>query len=103
MRMWVIGNEDCVLGFSLVGVPGRAVRSAAELRVALEEALADPAIGLLLVTRDVAGWARERVDQLKVSSLTPLLVEIPGATPAEVTPTPLRDLVQRAVGVRLGG
>jgi vacuolar-type H+-ATPase subunit F/Vma7 len=79
------------------------VRSAAELRVALEEALADPAIGLLLVTRDVAGWARERVDQLKVSSLTPLLVEIPGATPAEVTPTPLRDLVQRAVGVRLGG
>ena len=49
MRIWVVGNEDATLGFSLVGVDGRAVHDAEELRLALDEALADASIGLLLV------------------------------------------------------
>ena len=103
MRIRVVGNEDATLGFALVGVDGRTVRDADELRLALDEALGDPSVGLLLVTRDVAGWARERIDALKISSLTPLVVEIPGRGGPGEEATSLHEFVQRAVGVRLGG
>ena len=103
MRILVIGNDDSILGFSLVGVDGRIVGGPEELAPALERALADKSVGLLLITRDVADWARERIDQLKVSSLAPLVVEIPGAEEAPHAAQSLHEFVQRAIGVRLGG
>jgi len=102
MRMFVIGNTSCVLGFSLVGVDGRTVRDAAQLEGALDAATADDTVGLLLVTTDVAQMARERMDKLKAESMAPLVVEIPGEEPGPAGPS-LRDSVQRAVGVGLGG
>ncbi len=101
MRIYVIGNQDAVLGFALVGVDGRIVSDAQEVREALDASLADRSIGLLLVTSDAAEQARERVDALKVNSLEPLVVEIPGQTDEQ--PPSLKDLVQRAVGISLGG
>lgn len=100
--MLVIGNQDCVLGFSLAGVAGRVARSGAELVAALDTCLADETAGLILVTTDVAQLARERIDELKVSSLVPLVIEIPGEAGGSASPS-LRDFVQRAVGVSLGG
>jgi len=100
MRTYVIGNENCVLGFSLVGVDSQVVRDAAELKQALADCLADKALGLLLITSDVADLAREQVDALKVKSLTPLVVEIPGEGQGTTYPL-LKDFVQQAVGIRL--
>ncbi|MHB0856988.1 MAG: V-type ATP synthase subunit F [Anaerolineae bacterium] len=102
MRVYVIGNEDAVLGFSLVGVDGRIVREQADLRHALDQCLSDKSIGLMLVTSDIAELDRVRIDALKVSSLSPLVVEIPGEEAGRGFPS-LLDFVQRAVGVRLGG
>ena len=102
MRVFVIGNDDCVLGFSLVSVDGEIVRDGNELRAALDRCLADKTIGLLLVAADVAQWARERIDALKVSSLVPLVVEIPGQEEFTTYPS-LQNFVQQAVGIRLGG
>jgi vacuolar-type H+-ATPase subunit F/Vma7 len=101
MRIHVIGNRDCVLGMALAGVEGRVVRDALELERALESSLADPGVALLLVTSDVADLARHRIDALKVSNLQPLVVEIPASTPSAAPA--LRDFVQRAVGIGLGG
>ncbi len=101
MRTFVLGNQDCVLGLSLVGVDGRPVSNSEELAEALDQALADRSIGLLLITSDVAEWLRERIDTLKVQSLTPLVVEIPGLKGANYPS--LKEFVQRAVGISLGG
>ncbi len=103
MRTYVIGNEDCVLGFSLVGVSGHIVRNAIEMRKALDDCKSDKTIGLLLVTADVAAWAREQIDMLKVSSLAPLVVEIPGEAAGTTSYSSLKEFVQRAVGISLGG
>lgn len=102
MRAYVLGNENCVLGFSLEHVDGKFIRNGDELEAALNTCLADGTIGLLLVSADVAEWSRERIDRLKVSSLEPLVVEVPGEESEAALPS-LAEFVQRAVGIRLGG
>jgi len=101
MRTFVIGNENCVLGFALVGVGGQVVRTAEETGTAVRACLDDKTIALLLVTADVADLARDTIDRLKVESMTPLVVEIPGHAEGGAVPS-LKDFVQGAIGINLG-
>ena len=99
-RTMVIGNENCVLGFGQMGVPGRVVHTQTEVDAALSACLADPAIGMVLISADVASLSRARVDELKVNSISPLVVEIPGQRGEAMRS--LKDFVQSAVGISLG-
>jgi V/A-type H+-transporting ATPase subunit F len=103
VKAFVIGNENAILGFSLVGVDGRVVRNSAELEAALDRCLADKTIALVLMTSDVIPFARDRVERLQVGSVSPLVVEIPGEHGRETTADSLKEFVQRAVGVHLEG
>jgi V/A-type H+-transporting ATPase subunit F len=101
MKVLVIGHPDAVLGFSLAGVNGRAVSNAAEANKTLDEAMTSKEIGIILVTQDVAGMIQSRVDDLKLHSTIPLVVEIP--SPAGVSPDQpsLGEVVLRAIGIKL--
>lgn len=101
MKVLVIGHLEAVLGFSLVGVHGQAVSTAEEANQALDNALSDPDVGIVLVTDDVADLIQARMDQLMLRSTVPLVVEIPGpAGPRPGRPT-LSEVVKRAVGVKI--
>jgi vacuolar-type H+-ATPase subunit F/Vma7 len=102
MRIYVIGNENCVLGFALTGVGGRVANTPEQVQQALDDSLRDPDIGLVLISSDAASLLRDRVDGLKRDSLSPLVVEIPGQGEGGAY-LPLRDIVQRAIGISLGG
>ena len=65
MKVWVIGHVDAVLGFALVGVHGQAVDSVQSMNQALDAALANPDLGLVLVTEDCSNLASERMSRLK--------------------------------------
>jgi len=101
MRVFVVGHPEAVLGFSLAGVGGKSVETAPEVEAALDEVLGSGDIGVVLVTQDVAGLARARMDELKLRSTVPLFVEIPPpAGVAEGQPS-LGEVVLRAIGVKL--
>ena len=97
----VIGNPEAVLGFSLVGVDGRAAANAAEANQILDETLGTSDVGIVLVTQDVAGLIPSRMEDLKLHSTVPLVVEIPG--PAGVSPDQqsLSEIVLKAIGIKL--
>jgi V/A-type H+-transporting ATPase subunit F len=101
MKILVIGHPEAVLGFSLVGVNGIEVSTADEANQALDNAMADSNLGIILVTGDVAELIRPRMDQLQLHSTVPLVVEI--SAPASVQPErpSLNDVVFRAIGVKL--
>ncbi len=101
MKVFVIGNQDAVLGFSLVGVDGKAVSTATEVNQALDEALADSGAGIVLVTEDVSHLIQPRMDQLKLRSTVPLVVEIPGPRGMPADQPSLDEIVLRAIGVKL--
>ena len=101
MKVLVIGNQEAVLGFSLVGVSGTAVKTAAEATQALDEALATPDAGIVLITEDVGRLMVARMDQLKLRSTIPLVVEIPGPEGMGPDSASINQIVLRAIGVKL--
>ncbi len=101
MKIFVIGHPEAVLGFSLVGLPGHVATSAAEANLALEAALANPQIGIVVVTNEVAGLIAPRMNQLKLRSAVPLVIEIPGPAGVSADQPSLDELVFRAIGVKV--
>jgi vacuolar-type H+-ATPase subunit F/Vma7 len=57
-------------------------------------------IELLLITEDLTAQMRDRVDELRLNRLHPVVVEIPGSKPGQPASS-LRDIVQQVVGMRL--
>ncbi len=101
MKVRIIGNPEAVLGFSLAGVQGQAVATADEVNQALDEAMSDSEVGIILVTEDVARLILSRMDQLKLRSTIPLVVEIPGPEGMPEGQPSLGDIVFRAIGVKI--
>ncbi|HUV88286.1 MAG TPA: V-type ATP synthase subunit F [Anaerolineae bacterium] len=101
MKLMVIGNQDAVWGFALAGVRGRIVTTAEELNRALDAAMADKEVGIVLVTEDAANLARQRVDTAMVRSTVPLVVEIPGPAGPRPDRPPLSEVIRRTIGVRI--
>jgi V/A-type H+-transporting ATPase subunit F len=101
MKLLVIGNQDAVWGFALAGVRGQVATTAEELNRALDAALSDEEIGIVLVTEDVADLARQRVDTLRVSSAVPLVVEMPGPEGPRPDRPPLSEVIRRTIGVKI--
>jgi len=101
MKVFVIGSQEAVLGFSLVGVDGTTVSTAAEANQALDEVLANSQTGIVLVTEDISALIEARMDQLKLRSTVPLVVEIPGPGGVDPNRPSLNDIMLRAIGVKL--
>lgn len=101
MKVTVIGHQDAVLGFSLAGVPGRVVSDAEEMNAALDDALASRDTGIVLVTQDVAALVQSRMDELKLRSTMPLIVEVPSPQGVPEGQPALSEIVLRAIGIKL--
>ena len=100
MRYFVIGDEDTVLGFSLVGTRGMVAENREEAAAALQTALENHDYGISIITMDVADMIREEVDRYMFSETFPLIVEIPNKATGGVS-RDLKVLVNEAIGVSL--
>ncbi len=100
MRYFVIGDEDTVLGFSLVGTQGMVATNVAEAQNALEKALEHKEYGIIIITENVADMIRAQVDRYLFSETFPLIVEIPNRF-SEGGSKDLKKLVNEAIGVSL--
>ena len=99
MDYFVIGDDDTVLGFSIVGVLGEVARTTEEARIAWQNALENKEHGVIIITEDAADLIRDTVDRYLFSESFPLVVEIP-ARSGKRGPD-LRELVNQAIGVSI--
>lgn len=101
MRYFVISdNTDTQVGLRLAGIEGVVARSREEGLAAIEAALADPAIGILLVTESLAETCADRLAPLKLSGHTPLVVEIPDRHGTR-NKDAITRYIREAIGVKL--
>ena len=99
--MMVVGHRDAVLGFSLAGVPGLIATTAQEVDQALDDVLAIPDVGIVLVTDDVGSLIEGRMDQLRLRGTVPLFIEIPGPVGVRPDRPSLSEIIRRAIGIRI--
>ena len=101
MKMHVIGDPDAVLGFSLAGLTGEVATTAHEVVQALDRAVGDPEMGVILITEQAASLVEELVASLRVATPGPVVIEIPGPEgPMRERPS-MREVAMRATGTRV--
>jgi V/A-type H+-transporting ATPase subunit F len=101
MKYFIIGDEDALLGFGMVGVQGRTVRTAAEAEDAFRTVLEDPNVGIILITERAADLIRPQVDRFIFTERFPLIVEIPDRQGRLPDRPGIREMVNAAIGIKL--
>jgi len=102
MKIYCISdNTDTRTGLRLAGIDGCIVRSAAELKERLTYAMSDKDIGILLITEKLAKEFPDMVAEIKLTRLTPLVVEIPDRHGTGRSPEFITDYVKEAIGIKL--
>lgn len=101
MKYFIIGDEDAVLGFGMVGVQGQAVGTPEEARAAFDSALENREVGIVIITERAADLIRDRVDSYVFTEQFPLIVEIPDRQGRLPGRPGAREMVNRAIGIKL--
>ena len=101
MKYFIIGDEDSVLGFGMVGVKGQTVSNAQEAEEAFQSVLEDREVGIIVITERIAELIRPLVDRYIFIQVFPLIVEIPDRLGQIVGKPDLRETVNKAIGIRL--
>lgn len=101
MKYSIIGDEDAVLGFGMVGVSGKVAVDADEAMRAFQAILEDKETGIIIITERVADMIRPIVDKYLFTESFPLIVEIPGRRGTKPGRPGIREMVNAAIGLKL--
>ena len=99
MKMYLISdNVDTLTGMRLAGVDGIVVH---ELKEAIEKAMSDPEIGIVLLTEKFGREFPELIDEIKLERKMPLLIEIPDRHGTGRKKDFITSYVNEAIGLKL--
>ena len=102
MKMFLISdNVDTLTGMRLAGVEGCIVHERAELRKALEDAIANKENGIILLTEKFGREFPDIIDDVRLNRRLPLLIEIPDRHGTGRKPDFITSYVREAIGIKL--
>jgi V/A-type H+-transporting ATPase subunit F len=102
MRMYLLSdNVDTLTGMRLAGVDGVVIHEKEELLDALNKALSDKTIGILLITEKFGRTFPEIINDIKLNRRLPLIVEIPDRHGTGRKPDFITSYVNEAIGLKL--
>ena len=102
MKMFLISdNVDTLTGMRLAGVEGSIVHERAELRKALEDAIANKENGIILLTEKFGREFPDIIDDVRLNRRLPLLIEIPDRHGTGRKPDFITSYVSEAIGIKL--
>jgi V/A-type H+-transporting ATPase subunit F len=78
LKVVAVGGKAFVTGFVLAGVAGEYVTSPHEALEKIESLVADPEVGLVMVSDDVSKPIRDDLTAIRAKRATPLIYELPG-------------------------
>ena len=101
MKYSVIGDEDTILGFGIVGVLGKVATNEEETRRAFHELLEDKDVSIIIITERLADKIRTLVDQYLLTQSFPLIVEIPDRQGRLPGRPGIKEMVNAAIGIKI--
>ena len=94
-------NIDTCTGMRLAGVEGVVVHTHDELKDALQKAISNKEIGIILLTEKFGREFPDIVDDVKLNRRLPLIVEIPDRHGTGRKADFITSYVNEAIGVKL--
>ena len=94
-------NIDTLTGMRLAGVDGIVVHEREELRCAIENAMEDKDVGVILLTEKFGREFPDIINDVKLNRRLPLIVEIPDRHGTGRKPDFITDYVNEAIGLKL--
>lgn len=101
MKYAIIGDEDTIIGFGILGVPGKIAANADEAHRAFEAILEDKDTGIIIITERIADMIRPLVNRYLFTIGFPLVVEIPDRKGAKPGRPGIKEMVNTAIGIKL--
>ncbi len=99
---YVIGDNDMITGFRLVGVQGAEVNNVDEASEALSQALSRNDLGLIIISEEFSTQPlmQETIDRIRRERKNLLIVEVPGSKgkPSQIK---MSDLISKTLGVKI--
>lgn len=94
-------NIDTLTGMRLAGVDGIVVHEREELRTAIEDAMNDKTVGIILLTEKFGREFPDLIDEIKLERTMPLLIEIPDMHGTGRKKDFITSYVNEAIGLKL--
>lgn len=102
MKIYLVSdNVDTLVGMRLAGIEGCVVHGQGELKEAIDRALEDKEIGILLLTEKFGRAYPELVNQVKLDHKLPLIIEVPDRHGTGRKPDFITSYVNEAIGLKL--
>lgn len=102
MKFYLISdNTDTCTGMRLAGIEGIVAHEKEEVLSALEGAVKDESIGIVLITAHLVELCPEMIYDLKLNFHRPLIVEIPDRHGNGRTKDSISRYVREAIGVKI--
>lgn len=101
MKYFFIGDQESAIGFRMVGVETALVHTPEECLEALQSAINNKDIAIILIVDTAAEMIREHVDRYVFTLDFPLICEIPGVKGRTINRPTLHELATHAIGVKL--
>ena len=77
VKIITVGSKDFVTSFELVGVQGNIVDSPDKALDEIKQLMADPSIGLILVSDDISNQITDKLTTLRAEKQIPLVFSLP--------------------------
>lgn len=101
MRFYLISdNSDTAVGLRLAGIEGEIVNDCEGVRAALDKAIKDSGIGIILITHKLYNLCPEYITDLKANISVPLITEIPDRHGMSGN-SAFADAVREAIGIKI--
>ena len=102
MKMFLISdNVDTETGMRLTGVEGVVVHERDELYQALQKALSNKEIGIILLTEKLGKEFPDILEDVRLNHRIPLLIEIPDRHGTGRKPDFITSCVNESIGLKL--
>lgn len=102
MKMYLISdNIDTQIGLRLVGIRGSVAHDSDNITAEIKKAIADPDLGILILTENAAAMVKDYINNLRVTLNTPLIIEIPDRHGSRDIAGSINQMVQESIGLKL--
>ena len=102
MKFYLISdNVDTSVGMRLCGIEGVVVHEAQEVEEALQKAIADEEVGIVLITTKLMKLCPDIIYEMELHSKRPLIVEIGDRHGSQQISDAITQYVREAIGIKI--